>query len=44
MEEIIREHPDIALRIFKTLANRLERTTQKLADLSQAALLHSEEE
>ncbi len=44
MDEIIREYPDIALRIFMTLASRLERTTQKLADLSQAALLISEEE
>ena len=44
MEAIIREHPDIALKIFKTLAGRLERTTQKLADLSRATMLWSEED
>ena len=28
MEAIIKAHPEIALKIFKTLASRLERTTQ----------------
>lgn len=32
MEQMMREQPDIAMKIIKTLANRLERTTQKLAD------------
>jgi len=32
MGRIIQENPDIALKIIKTLANRLERTTQKLSD------------
>ena len=44
MEAIIKQHPDIALKIFKTLAGRLERTTQKLADLSRATMLWSEED
>lgn len=39
MDELIAQHPEIAKRIFKTLASRLERTTQKLADLSMAAML-----
>jgi len=32
LEQMIREQPDVALKIIKTLASRLERTTQKLAD------------
>lgn len=35
MEQIIRENPDIALKIIKTLASRLERTTQKLVDKAE---------
>lgn len=35
MENVIRDHPDIAIKIFRTLASRLERTTQKLADVSR---------
>jgi CRP-like cAMP-binding protein len=35
MENLIREHPEIAIKIFKTLASRLERTTQKLADVTR---------
>lgn len=35
LEELIRESPEIALKIIKTLASRLERTTQKLVDQSQ---------
>jgi CRP/FNR family transcriptional regulator, cyclic AMP receptor protein len=30
--DLIREQPDVALKIMKALASRLERTTQKLAD------------
>lgn len=44
MESIIKEHPEIALKIFKTLANRLDRTTQKLADLSRSTMFWSEED
>lgn len=43
MAGIIKEHPDIALKIFKTLAGRLDRTTQKLVDLSRATMDWSEE-
>lgn len=32
IETLITKHPEIALKIIKTLASRLERTTQKLAD------------
>lgn len=32
IETLITRHPEIALKIIKTLASRLERTTQKLAD------------
>ncbi len=32
MTRMIQEHPDIGMKIIKTLASRLERTTQKLAD------------
>ncbi len=34
METLIREHPDVAVTIIHTLASRLERTTQKLSDIS----------
>lgn len=37
MENVIREHPEIAIKIFKTLASRLERTTQKLADVTRVS-------
>jgi CRP-like cAMP-binding protein len=32
MEQLMREQPDIVVKILKTLATRLERTTQKLSD------------
>ncbi len=32
MKEMIRANPDVGMRIIKTLAGRLERTTQKLID------------
>jgi CRP-like cAMP-binding protein len=35
----LREHPDTALKIIKTLASRLERTTQKLADTTRESPL-----
>ncbi len=41
MEEIIRERPEIAMKIFQTLAARLERTTQKLADVSRESTVWS---
>lgn len=43
MERIIREQPEIAIKIFKTLASRLERTTQKLADVSRVSTVWSVE-
>lgn len=43
IETIISEHPDIAIEILKTLANRLERTTQKLADVSSVSTVWSVE-
>ena len=41
MENVIREHPEIAIKIFKTLASRLERTTQKLADVTRVSTVWS---
>lgn len=35
MDQLIRESPEIALKLIKTLASRLERTTQKLADATK---------
>ena len=32
MKEMIKANPDIGIKIIKTLASRLERTTQKLVD------------
>ena len=32
IENLIQERPQIAVKIIRTLASRLERTTQKLAD------------
>ena len=32
MKEMVRANPDIGIKIIKTLAGRLERTTQKLVD------------
>ena len=37
IETLVREHPEVGVQIMQTLANRLEITTQKLADLSQTA-------
>jgi CRP/FNR family cyclic AMP-dependent transcriptional regulator len=37
VEQLVRDHPEIGVQIMKTLANRLEITTQKLADLSFSA-------
>jgi CRP/FNR family transcriptional regulator len=37
MKRLISEHPEIAIKIFKTLASRLERTTQKLADVTRVS-------
>lgn len=34
---LVEQHPDIAAKIMQTLASRLERTTQKLADLSNTS-------
>ena len=44
MENVIREHPEIAIKIFKTLASRLERTTQKLADVTRVSTVWSVEQ
>lgn len=35
IEQLVRERPDIAARIIKTLAARLDRTTQKLIDTAR---------
>lgn len=43
MENVIREYPEIAIKIFKTLAIRLERTTQKLADVTRVSTVWSVE-
>lgn len=43
MERLIREEPEIAFKIFKTLASRLEHTTQKLADISKESTVWSVE-
>jgi CRP-like cAMP-binding protein len=43
IETIIREYPEIAIQILKTLANRLERTTQKLADVTRVSTVWSVE-
>lgn len=32
LETLVREYPDIAVKMMETLARRLERTTQKLTD------------
>lgn len=37
MDTLVEQHPDIAVKIMQTLASRLERTTQKLADLSNTS-------
>lgn len=34
LQTLVKEYPEIAVKIMETLASRLERTTQKLADLS----------
>jgi CRP-like cAMP-binding protein len=43
MEQLIREQPDVALKIMKTLATRLERMTQKMADQSRESPMWSVE-
>ena len=42
LEKLVETHPEIAVKIMKTLASRLQRTTQKLADLSSASSFWSE--
>lgn len=37
VENLLRDHPEVGVKILRTLANRLEITTQKLADLSSSA-------
>ena len=37
MENVICECPEIAIKIFKTLASCLERTTKKLADVKRVS-------
>lgn len=32
LQALVREHPDIAVKMLETLASRLEHTTQKLTD------------
>lgn len=35
LEELVRTQPEIAIKIIKTLANRLDRTTQKLIETAR---------
>lgn len=35
IEDLMREQPDVVIKILKTLATRLDRTTQKLSDHSK---------
>jgi len=42
LEELVHQEPDFALKLIKTLAGRLDRTTQKLADLFREAVPHEE--
>jgi len=37
LRTFVQEYPDIAVKIMETLASRLDRTTQKLADLSHTS-------
>ncbi len=41
LESLIRESPEIALKIIKTLATRLDRTTQKLASATKESTIWS---
>jgi CRP-like cAMP-binding protein len=43
LETLVEQHPDIAAKIMQTLASRLERTTQKLADLSSTTSFWTED-
>ena len=43
LETLVQQHPEIAVKIMQTLASRLERTTQKLADLSNTSSFWTEE-
>jgi len=42
LETLVKQHPEIAVKIMQTLASRLERTTQKLADLSNTSSFWAE--
>ena len=35
LDELVRDEPEVAAKIIKTLANRLDRTTQKLIDTAR---------
>lgn len=43
LDSLVSDHPEIAVKIMKTLASRLERTTQKLSDLSNTSKFWTEE-
>jgi CRP-like cAMP-binding protein len=43
LDTLVKQHPEVAVKIMQTLASRLERTTQKLADLSNTSAFYSEE-
>lgn len=43
LETLVGQHPEIAVKIMQTLASRLERTTQKLSDLSNTSSFWAEE-
>ncbi len=42
LETLVDQHPEIAVKIMQTLASRLERTTQKLSDLSNTSTFWTE--
>ncbi|MFT5837412.1 MAG: CRP/FNR family cyclic AMP-dependent transcriptional regulator [Candidatus Azotimanducaceae bacterium] len=43
LETLVAEHPEIVVKIMHTLANRLDRTTQKLAELSNTSTFCAED-
>ena len=41
LEELFRESPEVGIKIIKTLATRLDRTTQKLVDATKESTIWS---
>ena len=42
LQTLVKEYPEVAVKIMETLAKRLDRTTQKLADLSSTSAFWAE--